>query len=52
MTQLNKSKFESTLKVRPDDIDMNQHVHSSKYIDYVLSARYDHMERCYKMPIT
>lgn len=52
MTELNKSKFESILKVRPDDIDMNQHVHSSKYIDYVLAARYDQMERCYKMPIT
>ena len=52
MTQLNKSKFESILQVRPDDIDMNQHVHSSKYIDYVLAARFDQMNRCYKMPIT
>ena len=43
------SKFESELQVRPDDIDMNQHVHNSKYFDYVLAARYDQMERCYKV---
>jgi acyl-CoA thioester hydrolase/thioesterase-3 len=48
---LNKTRFETLLRVRPDDIDMNIHVHSSKYIDYVLAARYDQMERCYKMPI-
>jgi len=48
---LNKTRFETLLKVRPDDIDMNIHVHSSKYIDFVLAARYDQMERCYKMPI-
>jgi len=45
------SKFESELQVRPDDIDMNQHVHNSRYFDYVLAARYDQMERCYKMPM-
>ena len=45
------SKFETELQVRPDDIDMNQHVHNSKYFDYVLAARYDQMERCYKMPM-
>lgn len=28
---------------------MNQHVHASRYFDYVLAARYDQMERCYKM---
>jgi acyl-CoA thioester hydrolase/thioesterase-3 len=44
-----RSKFETELQVRPDDIDMNQHVHSSRYQDYVLAARYDQMERCYKM---
>jgi YbgC/YbaW family acyl-CoA thioester hydrolase len=43
------SKFETELQVRPDDIDMNQHVHSSRYQDYVLAARYDQMERCYRM---
>ena len=43
------TKFESELQVRPDDIDMNQHVHGSRYMDYVLAARYDQMERCYKM---
>lgn len=43
------SKFESEISVRPDDIDMNNHVHNAKYFDYVLAARYDQMERCYKM---
>lgn len=33
--------------VRPDDIDLFQHVHSSKYLDYLLAARFDQMERCY-----
>ena len=46
---LGKSKFETVLQVRPDDIDMNQHVHSSRYQDYVLAARYDQMARCYQM---
>ncbi len=41
--------FESELTVRPDDIDMNNHVHFSRYLDYVLAARYDQMGRCYKM---
>ena len=45
------SKFETELQVRPDDIDMNQHVHNTRYLDYVLAARYDQMERCYKMPM-
>ncbi|MBI3111548.1 MAG: acyl-CoA thioesterase [Ignavibacteriales bacterium] len=45
------SKFETELQVRPDDIDMNQHVHNSRYFDYVLAARYDQMERCYQMPM-
>ena len=43
------SKFETELQVRPDDIDMNQHVHNTRYLDYILAARYDQMERCYKM---
>src|SRR5262249_184257 len=46
---LQRSKFETELQVRPDDIDMNQHVHGSRYFDYVLAARYDQMARCYKM---
>jgi acyl-CoA thioester hydrolase/thioesterase-3 len=49
--QLVYSKFETELQVRPDDIDMYQHVHSSRYMDYVLAARFDQMERCYKMPM-
>ncbi len=47
--QLIYAKFETELKVRPDDIDMYRHVHSSRYMDYVLAARFDQMERCYKM---
>ena len=48
---MNFSQFESELIVRPDDIDMNNHVHNSRYLDYVLAARYDQMRRCYKMPM-
>ncbi len=43
------SRFRTRIPVRPDDIDMNRHVHNSKYSDYVLAARYDQMERCYGM---
>ena len=43
------SSFRTLIPVRPDDIDMNRHVHNSKYSDYVLAARYDQMERCYGM---
>jgi len=43
------SCFETVMSVRPDDIDMNQHVHASRYQDYVLAARYDQMARCYRM---
>jgi len=42
-----RTRFETELTTRPDDIDMNQHVHSSRYLDYVLAARFDQMERCY-----
>jgi YbgC/YbaW family acyl-CoA thioester hydrolase len=43
------STFETELQVRPDDIDMFRHVHNSKYLDYVLAARYLQMEHCYGM---
>lgn len=43
------SVFQSEIKVRPDDIDMNGHVHYSKYLEYLLAARYEQMERDYKM---
>ena len=46
---LGRTKFETEMLVRPDDIDMNQHVHGSRYQDYVLAARYDQMARCYQM---
>lgn len=49
MTPLGKTKFTTELQVRPDDIDLFRHVHSSKYLDYVLAARFDQMERCYGM---
>jgi YbgC/YbaW family acyl-CoA thioester hydrolase len=44
-----KSRFTTEIQVRPDDIDMFQHVHSSRYLDYVLAARFDQMSRCYGM---
>ncbi len=43
------SRFKTEYTVRPDDIDMFQHVHNSKYLDYVLAARYDQMRDFYKM---
>jgi acyl-CoA thioester hydrolase/thioesterase-3 len=45
----NFSRFKTEYTVRPDDIDMFQHVHNSKYFDYVLAARYDQMRDCYGM---
>lgn len=42
------SIFSSEIKVRPDDIDMNNHVHNAKYLDYVLSARYEQMKKTIK----
>ncbi|MBM2840387.1 MAG: putative thioesterase [Bacteroidetes bacterium] len=44
-------RFDTELVVRPDDIDMNNHVHGSRYLDYVLFARFDQMGRCYGMPM-
>jgi len=44
---LGRSRFTTEVAVRPDDIDMNQHVHNSRYFDYVLAARFDQMARCY-----
>lgn len=44
-------RFDTELIVRPDDIDMNNHVHGSRYLDYVLYARFDQMGRCYGMPM-
>ena len=43
------SRFETELEVRPDDIDLYQHVHSTRYLDYVLAARFIQMERDYGM---
>jgi YbgC/YbaW family acyl-CoA thioester hydrolase len=45
------STFETEHRVRPDDIDMFQHVHNSRYFDYVLAARYEQMDTCYGMPM-
>ncbi|HEX3074175.1 MAG TPA: acyl-CoA thioesterase [Ignavibacteriales bacterium] len=46
------SSFDTEIAVRPDDIDMNNHVHNSKYLDYVLTARYEQMRENYKMPMS
>lgn len=43
--------FSTDVIIRPDDIDLNNHVHNSRYIDFVLAARYDQMARCYGMPM-
>ena len=43
------SIFESEIAIRPDDIDLNNHVHNTKYLDYVLAARFDQMIKNYKM---
>ncbi len=43
------STFISEIIIRPDDIDMNEHVHFSKYLDYFLAARYEQMGRDYKI---
>lgn len=43
--------FSSEIKVRPDDIDMNNHVHNTKYLDYVQTARFEQMRDFYKMPM-
>jgi acyl-CoA thioester hydrolase/thioesterase-3 len=43
------STFKTEITIRPDDIDMNNHVHYSKYLDYLLAARYEQMHRDYKM---
>ena len=43
------TRFTTTHKVRPDDIDMFNHVHNSIYLDYVLAARYEQMELYYGM---
>ncbi|MFC2133446.1 acyl-CoA thioesterase [Bacteroidota bacterium] len=43
------SIFESEITIRPDDIDMNNHVHYSKYLDYILAARYEQMSGNYHL---
>jgi acyl-CoA thioester hydrolase/thioesterase-3 len=45
------ASFESEIKVRPDDIDLNNHLHSTKYLDYMLAARFEQMRDGYKMPM-
>lgn len=43
------TRFETEITVQPRDIDINGHVHHSVYLDYLLTARFDQMARCYKM---
>ena len=45
------SIFETEITIRPDDIDLNNHVHNAKYLDYVQAARYEQMKNNYKMPM-
>lgn len=44
-----RTRFTSAMQVRPDDLDMFRHVHSSRYLDYVLAARFEQMARDYGM---
>lgn len=44
-----RTRFTSAMQVRPDDLDMFRHVHSSRYLDYVLAARFEQMRRDYGM---
>lgn len=43
------SAFETDIVIRPDDIDMNNHVHNSKYLDFVQAARFVQMQNNYRM---
>jgi acyl-CoA thioester hydrolase/thioesterase-3 len=45
------SVFETEIIVRPDDIDMNNHVHNSKYLDYIQAARFIQMRDNYNVPM-
>ncbi|MDX1373365.1 MAG: acyl-CoA thioesterase [Nitrososphaeraceae archaeon] len=45
------SIFETEITIRPDDIDLNNHVHNTRYLDYVQAARYQQMRHNYKMPM-
>lgn len=44
---LNYNEYMSSVDVRPDDIDLFGHVHSSKYLDYFLAARFVQMQENY-----
>lgn len=43
------SIFETEITIRPDDIDMNNHLHSAKYQDYLFMARYQQMKNNYNV---
>lgn len=43
------SIFETEIAIRPDDIDMNNHVHNTKYLDFVQAARFHQMKNNYNM---
>lgn len=45
---LNYSEYLSQVQVRPDDIDLFGHVHSAKYLDYFLAARFEQMQNNYE----
>lgn len=48
---INKKAYRTLHQVRPDDVDMFRHVHSSRYMDYVLAARYVQMRDFYGFPM-
>lgn len=45
------SVFQSEIAIRPDDIDLNNHVHNTKYLDFVQAARFLQMANDYKVPM-
>ena len=44
---LDYTEYLSLVQVRPDDIDLFGHVHSAKYLDYFLAARFEQMQKNY-----
>lgn len=44
-------KFQTTIQVRPSDIDLNMHIHFTKYLEYALMARYDQLKKDYNYSI-
>ena len=43
------SIFETEIIIRRDDIEINNHIHNSKYLDFVQAAGFIKMRDCYKI---